>query len=64
MQSNDGEDHEDKKPFDSRKRDVPMEDISNDDIAESEYNQEAAQLLKAKAMEAIAEGMQFMEFLF
>ena len=36
MQSKDGEDHEDKKPFDTRKRDVPMEDISNDDIVESD----------------------------
>ncbi|XP_047956722.1 TPR repeat-containing thioredoxin TDX [Salvia hispanica] len=82
--SKDGEDHEDKKPFDTRKRDVPMEDISNDDIVESdvefdnsdivepdndppqkmgdpsvevtEENQEAAQLSKAKAMEAIADG--------
>ncbi|XP_042017576.1 uncharacterized protein LOC121765465 [Salvia splendens] len=53
--SNDGEDHEDKKPFDSRKRYVPM-DISNDGIAESGDNQEAAQLSKANAMETIAEG--------
>ncbi|KAG6401986.1 hypothetical protein SASPL_138854 [Salvia splendens] len=80
--SNDGEDHEDKKPFASRKRNAPMEDALNDDIVESdaeldnsdivepdndppqkvgavevtEDNQEAAQLSKAKAMAALAEG--------
>ena len=36
MQSKDDEDHEDIKPFDSRKRDTPMDDISDDDIVESD----------------------------
>ncbi|XP_047946569.1 TPR repeat-containing thioredoxin TDX-like [Salvia hispanica] len=53
--SNDGEAHKDKNPFASRKRNAPTEDISNEDIAESGDNQEAAQLSKAKAMDAIAE---------
>ncbi|XP_042011961.1 TPR repeat-containing thioredoxin TDX-like [Salvia splendens] len=80
--SNDGDDHEDKKPFASRKRDAPMEDTLNKDIVESdaeldksdivepgndpprklgcvevtEDDQEADQLSKAKALEALAEG--------
>lgn len=36
MQSKDGEDYEDKKPFESGKPDVSMDDISNDDIVESD----------------------------
>ncbi|XP_047957078.1 TPR repeat-containing thioredoxin TDX-like [Salvia hispanica] len=36
MQSKDDEDNEDIKPFDSRKRDTPMDDISDDEIVESD----------------------------
>ena len=74
MQSNDGDDYEDKKPSASRKHDAPMEDTLNKDIVESDNDPprklgcvevtEDDQLSKAKALEALAEGMQFMEFLF